>query len=400
YVTYNIRAAYGVPTPEHHEGVFAYYFYRLIQRAENVWMIYCSHADDKTTGEASRYIYQLDYESPLPISYINVGVDVNLYDSSPIEIAKVGEVDRILSQYTDAENPKSISPSAINRYVACPMRFYFYHIANIRGGDALSEDVDNSMFGNILHEAICHLYESVIKQGDTKQGLNRLLKDRIVVEREVVAAIRNVCKVRDSVADDHLAGDLQLIKDIVVKYIADGVVAFDATSPIDFQTISVEKVYSYPLELPSGERIIIEGTLDRVDELSPNKLRVIDYKSGGKHLEFKSIEALFEGEGAERQGHIIQTLTYSMMLHHTLGVQVVPSLYYVRFMNQPNYSPLLINKSIDGDGIASYQSQSEEFEEYLKKTLAELLDRSTPFRQIDDKDGSCSYCDFRQICRV
>ena len=63
FVPYNLRAAYELPTPEHHEGVYAYYFYRLIQRAKSVHMLYCSHADDKSTGEPSRYIYQLDYEA-------------------------------------------------------------------------------------------------------------------------------------------------------------------------------------------------------------------------------------------------------------------------------------------------------------------------------------------------
>lgn len=63
FIPYGLCAAYGLPTPEHHEGVYAYYFYRLIQRASNVWMLYCSQADEKSTGEPSRYIRQLDYES-------------------------------------------------------------------------------------------------------------------------------------------------------------------------------------------------------------------------------------------------------------------------------------------------------------------------------------------------
>ena len=78
FIPYNLRAAYELPTPEHHEGVYAYYFYRLIQRAKTVHMLYCSHADDKSTGEPSRYIYQLDYESGFDVRKVEVGVDVNL----------------------------------------------------------------------------------------------------------------------------------------------------------------------------------------------------------------------------------------------------------------------------------------------------------------------------------
>ncbi len=88
FIPYNLRAAYALPTPEHHEGVYAYYFYRLLQRARRVRMLYCAHADDKTTGEQSRYIYQLDYESGFPVRKVEVGVDVNLAETDPIEVAK------------------------------------------------------------------------------------------------------------------------------------------------------------------------------------------------------------------------------------------------------------------------------------------------------------------------
>ncbi|MFI3316762.1 MAG: PD-(D/E)XK nuclease family protein [Rikenellaceae bacterium] len=398
YVPYNIRAAYGVPTPEHHEGVFAYYFYRLIQRAQKVWMVYCSHADDKSTGEASRYIYQMDYETNFKLRYTNVGVDVNLYEQQSIEVAKEGAVDKFLARYTDAQNPQTISPSAINRYVACPMRFYFQHVARVNNSDALSEDVDNSMFGNILHEAIHQLYEPLIGVDDLKCRLEALRQDLSSVEVVVVEAMRKVCKIRESVSIENFSGDLLLIKDIVVKYIADGVLAFDSSSDELQQIIGTEQKHRYTLKLPSGESMTIEGTLDRVDQLKSGRQRVIDYKTGGKHLEFKSISALFEGEGADRQGHIIQTLTYSMMLHRQTGITVVPSLYYVRFMNGPTYSPLLVDKS--DDVIATYQAKAEEFEEHLSAKLSELLDRSVPFRQCEDVEGTCTYCDFRSICRV
>ncbi len=408
YVPYNLRAAYGIPTPEHHEGVFAYYFYRLIQRAEKVWMLYCSHADDKTTGEASRYIYQLDYESTFDLSRTDVAVDVNIYENAPIEVAKVGEVDALLSRYTDPEDPLLLSPSAINRYVACPMRFYFQHVARLRSSDDLSEDVDNSMFGNILHEAIAEIYKLLKGSSDLAADLTALSENRPLIEAHVEAAMRKVCKIRDGVAAADFSGDLLLIKDIVVKYIINGVMAYDLAHP-DFAVEDTERKYQYSVQLPAGGAITIGGTFDRVDRLPSGRLRVIDYKSGGKHLEFKDINSLFRGEGAERQGHIIQTFTYSMMLQHIEQTPVVPSLYYVRFMHSPDYSPLLVSKrngvvatideaydNVETEGGAS----QKKFEEYLSETLSELLDRSIPFRQADDKDGTCSYCDFRAICRV
>lgn len=83
FIPYNLRAAFDLPTPAHHEGVYAYYFYRLVQRAERVYMLYCAHADEKTTGEQSHYIYQLDFETAHRLRRVEVGVDVNLAENPP-----------------------------------------------------------------------------------------------------------------------------------------------------------------------------------------------------------------------------------------------------------------------------------------------------------------------------
>ncbi len=374
-----------------------------MQRAENVTLIYCSHADDKTTGEASRYIYQLDYESPFSLKYTDVGVDVNLSDSNSIVIPKEGEVDRILEQYSRQEDRLPISPSAINRYVACPLRFYFQHIARIKASDELSEDVDNSMFGNILHHSMQNLYEPLTGRTpeQTRADIERLRSSRDKVEEVVVAAVREVCHLKPNLEVSKFAADLLLIKDIIVKYIIDGVMKYDTSSAL-FSIVEVEQKHRYTLPLEGGKSIDIEGIIDRVDRLEGGAYRVIDYKSGGKHLEFKSVGDLFEGAGRDRQGHIIQTLTYSMMLSHLSKSEVVPSLYYVRFMHEQNHSPLLIDKSgAEGEKIiTTYRAKAESFENHLVAALSTLLDRQIPFEQAKDKEGTCSFCDFRAICRV
>ncbi len=397
YVPYNIRAAYGIPTPEHHEGVFAYYFYRVIARAERVHMLYCSHADEKTTGEPSRYIYQLDYESPFKIEYRDVGVDVNLYESRGIEVEKTGDIAKKLKRYIDKDNPQPISPSAINRYIACPLRFYFYHIARLRSSDPLSEDVDNSMFGNILHEAMQSIYSALPKSSDMATKIKDISRDKAYINHVVEQAIRSVCKIKERVKTSDFESELKLIQEIVVKYISDGVLYYDARHA-EFEVAGTEKSISYTLELENSQQILLQGNLDRIDRLQSGAYRVVDYKTGSKHLDFKNFESLFEGKGEERKGHILQTLTYSMMLHYTEKVSVVPSLFYVRFMHDDAYSPLLVDKSKKDDGIARYEAVASEFEPYLKKTLAELVDCNMPFRQAEDREGTCAFCDFKEIC--
>lgn len=154
FIPYNLRAGYGMPMPEQREGVYAYYFYRLIQRARSVWMLYCAHADEKSTGEPSRYIYQLDYESGKPLHKIEAGVDVNLAPAAPCTVAKDEATMRRLERFTTlGEEPAALSPTAFSRYVACPMQFYFHSVARIRPDDRTAGEVDNPLFGTILHRA-------------------------------------------------------------------------------------------------------------------------------------------------------------------------------------------------------------------------------------------------------
>ncbi|MBR3846424.1 MAG: PD-(D/E)XK nuclease family protein, partial [Alistipes sp.] len=162
FIPYTLRAAYDLPTPEHHEGVYAYYFYRLIQRAEEVQMLYCSHADDRSTGEPSRYIRQLDYESGFTVQQIDVGVDVNLTDTEPIEVVKDAAIMRRLERYLDPESPAALSPSSFGRYVSCPLRFYFHSVARLKSEEEVNEELDAPMFGTILHAAAQELYEQVL----------------------------------------------------------------------------------------------------------------------------------------------------------------------------------------------------------------------------------------------
>ncbi len=401
YVPYNLRSAYGLPTPEHHEGVYAYYFYRLLQRAQNVWLLYSSHADDKSTGEPSRYIYQLDYESPFELKRCAVGVDVNMIESSAIEVAKEGRVAEHLARFTDPERPITISPTALSRYIACPLRFYFYSVAGIKRDDELSEGVDAPMFGTIFHGAVQELYGEFVGVADFKTPLRKVIEEgrlELIVER---AINENYLQKREARIEDY-PGNILLIKEIVCKYIRDGVVAYDLASPLDFTIQGVECEAQYDFVLDDGKRVRFKGMLDRLDCMVDGSLRVVDYKTGSAHLEFKGVESLFEGDGRERMSNIIQTLLYSMMLTRTGkgGGRVTPSLFYVRTINSDGYSPNIVEcVGRERREVLSYSECAEEFEAHIKRTLTELMDLTIPFRQCEDVKNTCSYCDYRAICK-
>lgn len=395
FIPYGLRLAYGLPTPEHHEGVYAYYFYRLIQRAENVYMFYCSHADEKSTGEPSRYIRQLEYETDFAISKTDVGADVNLAESRPIEIPKTEAVMDVLCGFTDGRS--FLSPTAFSRYVQCPLKFYFSSVAKIRTDDELTEEVDNQTFGNIFHKAAELFYSQVIGEQHPAQHLQRLVGSG-GADRTVDEAISRVYFGREDGELPELNGDLLIIRDIVTRYLRDNVARYDAAAD-SFAVISTERdvEYDFPFVADGRElKVRFKGFADRVDSLDDGKIRVVDYKTGAEHLTFDGLSQLFCGEAKQRLSNFINTLLYAMMLRYEYGRDAVPALYYVRKMADEGYSPLIFDKSLERSGVP-YSEYAAEFEEYVGATLREMFDPSVLFRQCDDADA-CNSCDFAAVC--
>ncbi len=398
FVPYNLRAAFSLPTPEHHEGVYAYYFYRLIQRARRVHMIYCSHADEKSTGEPSRYIYQLDYESGHPVQRVEVGVDVNLAPARPIVVPKDGHVMQCLERFVDADSPATLSPTAFFRYVACPLRFYFHSVARLKTDEEVSEEVDAPMFGTILHAAAQRLYARIAGQahpGETLQAL--LCMDEVV--RAVVGAINDHYLRDEHAAPEEYSGNLLLVKDIVERYLRGGVMRYDAAHDA-FTVTGLEEEVAYAFPFESAGRALqlrFAGIADRIDRLDDGTLRVVDYKTGAPHLDFDGIESLFRGEGKQRLSNILQTLLYSMMLFRSRGCDARPALYYVRNMHREDYAPELDDRQTGIQG-APYSFYAASFEAEVRAALSELYDPSVPFVQCEDAD-TCKFCDFNTICK-
>lgn len=395
FIPYNLRAAYGIPTPEQHEAMYAYYFYRLIQRARSVTMLYCSRADDKSTGECSRYIHQLEYESPYNIDKLSVGVDLSTEEVAPISVAK-GEYERsILNKFT-TDGDSALSPTALFRYVECPLKFYLYSVAKLRTQDEISETIDALMFGNILHESMQELYGEFVGMANPMSAIKSKCSREVVesvVDRKISELIYHS---KESVAE-RFSGDTILVRDIILKYILRGILCYD-TSQSGFTIRGLEDDIAYKYKISNGRYVNLFGRADRIDERADGSLQIIDYKSGNvPHLEFNGVEGLFRGEANDRVSNIFQTLLYSMILHKNHGVESMPSLYFASKMLSDDYSPNIIDKS-NGEIIYQYTAVAEEFERELSAVLEELFDYDKPFVQCEDVD-MCKYCDYKSICR-
>ena len=399
YIPYSLRYAYNLPTQEHHQGVYGYYFYRLIERAENVWLVYCSTSDENGAGEPSRYIRQIEYESGLPINFVKVNTPIKVENRQPISIAKDSRALQVLSNYTEGRS--TLSPTAFSSYVLCPLRFYYRYIAQIKVEDNLEEGINNKDFGIIFHKAAELLYKDVIGMVNPEDILSKLTDEQI--EAFADKAIVEICFKGHNVPWQQFGGELNIVRRIVVRYLKNNLIAYDLNHK-GFVVSELETKFPYPVEFESNGKkltVTIEGQADRVDRLNDGKLiRIIDYKTGEQHLTFAGFENLFYGKAQHRQSNTINTLMYAMIKNRLDGVDVQPALYYLRYMNNEEYSPLLkqgIQGKRDPVPVDSYLSVAEEFERHLFAVLSEMFDPTVPFVEVED-ENSCQYCDYAPIC--
>lgn len=395
YIPYNLRAAYQLPTPEHHEGVYSYYFYRLLQRSKRVALCYCSQADKMSTGEPSRYIRQLEFESGRELRYVEVGVDVNLPAQEPITVEKIGSVRESLERYLNQKEDRKISPTALSRYIACPLKFYFCSIAHLKEKEEVSDDVDSALFGNILHRSMELLYEPLKGVLSPRQELVSL-SNGDTVERVVARVIDEEIYGGNRTGKDEYPGNVLLVSDIIVRYIKSGILPYDAQNS-DFTVRGLEQPVDSYFDIGDGRRVHFAGFSDRLDTLGDGSFRVVDYKTGRVHLEFNGLEDLFVSKNRSLNANMFQTMLYSMMLNHSHGVDAMPSLYYVRNINKPDFSPYLKDHT-QPDLKVVYSLYKGEFEQMLREQLQELFDYDKPFEQCSDLEV-CKFCEFKKICR-
>ena len=153
FIPYNLRKAFGMTTIEHKNAVYAYYFYRLIQRAENITLLYNTSSDGLNRGEESRFMLQLLVEGPHEITREYLEAGQSPQSNQEIQIEKTPEVLRRIYRAYDSSNPKSVilSPSALNAYLDCRLRFYYRYVAGLKTPDEVSAEIDSALFGTIFH---------------------------------------------------------------------------------------------------------------------------------------------------------------------------------------------------------------------------------------------------------
>lgn len=403
FIPDNVRRAFGLPVLENQNSIFAYFFYRLLHHAKKVTLVYNGITDEMGSGEESRFLKQLEFETSCRFSYVlQQNQPVEHAGSQNIIVEKKGAVLDILNKYLK-RNPivkyeKRISASAFTDYITCPLKFFYGKIAGLKEPNDLPDQIGPHMVGTMVHDVMEQFYVDLIGKEVTSQEIRERAKLLPGMCVKAMSAMMNP----DPANKLHKQTALQQILIKVIEQYAFRVLEHDTSiAPFTIQELEEKEAYStlLSIEIDGQEKQVrLMGIIDRVDVCN-GKTRIVDYKTGKDKLTFKDFDGLFAEEGKDQNKALLQTLFYTYVYEQCRGIEAVePHLYTVKDFD----SGTLFSKAGRGANFVLIDENLAEFKQEfvvrMKEKLAELFNPSVPFRQTVNTD-SCSYCSFKGICQ-
>lgn len=396
FIPYNLRKGFDLPTYEHQDSIFSYHFYRMINRAKRIYLLYDTRTEGLQTGEVSRYYKQIKhlYADSFDIREKLAVYKVSSSESLAISIQKTPQIMEKMNVFLQGGD-KRLSASSINTYLNCPLQFYFSVVENMAEEDEIAETIEASTFGTIFHSIMEWLYEPFKGKMVTADLLHMLSKnDKLLtdmIERSFAENYFKTEKIKRLTGQNFLTGE------VLRKYIRK-VLATDAKLTPFIYIDSEERIRSdYPL--PSGKIVSLKGIIDRVDEVKGHT-RIIDYKTGKGVLRYKEMKDLFDKDLKDRPKAVMQVFMYShlYLLDHPDKI-LEPGIYYLRNLFDNRFDPDVISKSGRGEvRITDFSEYRAEFTEHFDACLDEIFDPQVPFIQTPTGEA-CKWCIFTNICK-
>lgn len=406
FISQNIRYVFEMPIIKYHDSVYAYLFYRSLQRAENISLIYNNIVNDNNSGEMSRFLLQLLYESEHEIKHLQFKQDLIPEKAGDIKIIKNKDIQHKLNKYISKNRycEKRLSASAINTFINCPLMFYFRYIADLKPKNNVEEEISHAAFGTILHAALDKLYKDFIRE---KQNRNIEKKDFKILKQRINQYIEIAFREYFSHRDDGFIfeGNQIIIREVLVKYARFVLNADENYTP--FEIVSLEEKYNFnsEIDIEINDEILkigLAGIIDRIDKKA-GIYRIIDYKTGNPDKIFTGISEIFDRYNDKRKKQILQIFLYSLLFsekHFAAKNKIVPCIFDVRNMNNHYFKANLILKKGRNKIDFNHNLFAEMLAEYklgLSEVLCELFNPENEFTQTENKKH-CDWCDYKNIC--
>ncbi len=424
YIPYNLRRAFGLTLSEHRDSIYAYYLYRLLQRAENVTLVYNTAKEGKNRGECSRYILQLLGSDLYSIKKISLSARQKSSTMEPVAVEKTAEMIKRLRERFDygfCDKAMEFSPSAVNKYINCGLSFFYYYILGLKPIEEIDTELKATDFGTIFHSAAEMLYERIREKSATGIVTANMLEHYIDNDALLYEFINQAFKKEFFKGGKVEYDGEQYINRGVLHNFLLRLVKMDA-GYCDFRYVGSEKKIRFPyvLKLPDYDiQLNIGGKIDRID-IKGDTVNIVDYKTGSADKKVKvSLDDIF-GNKTKSAGNRLQSFLYSIALDEILKnrtdvskekelqwiedvkvanvCKVSPTLLYMRKSNKKDENDRNGQVvKLNGTPVNDIGILKQEYLARLNDVLEEIFDVNRPFVPAEDHKR-CEYCDYRKIC--
>ena len=396
----SIRKAFKLPVLENQNAIFAYLFYRLLQSAKQVTLIYNAVTDESGSGEPSRFIKQLEFETKCTfINQLQVNETPGIQPKNTIIVEKSGPVWNKLQQYFNSNgqypNPR-LSATDVTDYIACPLRFFYKRIAGLKEPERLPDEIEANLIGSILHRLMEDMYSGFIGKSVSK---NDLIVLRDVIPQKAVSALK-----AELFGKNLHISQLNAVQKIVLKVVEQYallILNYDVTvAPFTILELENKSDYllSFPVSVGLGkQKIWLYGIIDRVDNCN-GKIRIVDYKTGGDKVEYHDLDSLFDMNSKHQNKAMMQTLYYTYIYEKVKNLnRIEPNLYVVKKFGNNTLFKTGGAKSVtlENDEL---ENMKDSFSNKLQGIINDVFDAGKPFIQTSNIKH-CQYCAYKDVCQ-
>ena len=362
YIPFEIKKANQLQTFKEKDAVFAYHFYRLIKRAQKIWLIYNTESDAMNNGEESRFIKQIEVEG---VHSVNKNL---LISKTPVKrnIEPFYKKTKLVEEKLNAIIKNGVSASMLCLYAMDQIKFFETYVLGLRE-ENIEETIASSTIGNIVHDSLELIYKDYV-------GKKLTIGDLKKMKEKINTTVHNI--IRNYVREENIYKGKNIIIVETVKEYVKKVIELDKRTlekGNELKIIAVEKEFED--EIKEGrKKYKIRGKIDRIDELNGD-VRVIDYKSGKKiskrNLTIKNSEELTKEKGI----YNLQLLIYILGIRGEFNEKVIKS----GIINLKNISDGVLEGVFNGNTALS-NNEMENYKKEIIMIITNILDKNKLFK--------------------
>lgn len=414
-IPYDIRKHHGLPGIKYHDSIFAYHFYRLIQKAKNINIIYNSDISSDLSGEMTRYIRQIDKElvrANKNIRFKHYRIPEEITSKEIFNLISIEKSDPVYNELLYKLQHKGLSPTQLTKYIKCPLMFYYSFVAGIKESEEFEETIDAKELGNLVHFSLQNIYDPKKhrkQQSSKEKYIEPMLLDEdffkgaiTIANKEVENKMQSLISESKDIMDHNKNSATVKGKNLIIMEVAKYMVKnFLKTekSYLDehkIEIIDVESKIISALEVPIKSKSInikFKGFIDRIDRFD-GIVRVNDYKTGAvqkNELVYKSLDDIFNDPKKEKA---FQLLFYCWLYSKQENIfNITSGLFPLK-----SSKTYIIDLPALQDRTPEYTKEVlTQFEERLVSLCKEILDNSLPFKQTENL-ASCKFCPYHPVC--